>query len=117
MGLIKKTAGAIRVNLVDILIFELLYRIFVFPVFLFALEQGLRLAMEAAGFSYITEENLAGFLIRPATLLLLLFLILAGLAVTAVEAGALLTAFEGAAYSRRVMPPGMLAGGIRKSAD
>ena len=71
MGLIKKTAGAIRVNLVDILIFELLYRIFVFPVFLFALEQGLRLAMEAAGFSYITEENLAGFLIRPATLLLL----------------------------------------------
>ncbi len=117
MGLVKKTAGAIRVNLVDILVFELLYRLLIFPTYLFAMGQGLRLTMKEAGFSYITEENLRAFLLRPASLLFLAFLILVWLAVAAVEAGALLTAFEAAAYSRRVCPSEMLSGGLWKTAE
>ena len=117
MGLIKKTAGAIKVNLVDMLIFELLYRILVFPFFLFLLEQGLKASMRTAGFSYITAENLAEFLLWPVTAVLFVLMLLAVLCAATVEAGALLTAFEGAAYSRRVRPGGMLWGGLRKAAD
>ena len=117
MGLIKKTAGAIKVNLVDMLIFELLYRILVFPFFLFLLEQGLKASMRTAGFSYITAENLAKFLLWPVTAVLFVLMLLAVLCAATVEAGALLTAFEGAAYSRRVRPGGMLWGGLRKAAD
>ena len=117
MGLIKKTAGAIKVNLVDMLIFELLYRILVFPFFLFLLEQGLKASMRTAGFSYITAENLAEFLLWPVTAVLFVLMLLAVLCAATVETGALLTAFEGAAYSRRVRPGGMLWGGLRKTAD
>lgn len=101
----------------DTLIFALLYQLLSFPIFLLVLDRGLKAALAASGYSYLTAENLAEFLLEPWTAVFLILLVLFGVLLMSVEAGAFLTAYQGTAYFRRVTPLGMGLGGLEKTAD
>lgn len=116
-SLTKETWQVIKLNLKNMLLFELLFRLITFPIYLQFISRGLKMALKMAGYSYVTAENIWAFLIKPGTLVYMLLVAAVGLLLMAVEIGALLTAFHGAAYSRQVSLPGMLIGGVMKVRD
>ena len=69
--LTKDTWQIIRQNWKNILLFELLYRGITTPVYMRLVSRGIRLALRAAGYSYLTPANIGTFLIQPVTLLAL----------------------------------------------
>lgn len=115
--LTKETWQMIRQNLGNVLLFELLYRGIVLPVYLRLANRGLRWALAMAGYSYLTASNLADFLVRPWTLLLLLALGLIGLLLIELEAAALITAFQGSACQQKLTPFPIFRSGLHKTAE
>lgn len=115
--LAKEIWQVIKLNLKNLLLFELVFRLITMPVYLQIVSKGLKLALKTAGYSYVTAENIGYFLLKPGTLIYILVVLLTGLLVLSVEIGALLTSFHGAAYSMRVSLPGMVIGGILKVRD
>ncbi len=107
----------IKLNLVNLLGFELCYRFFTLPLYLQIIDRGLKFSLKASGYSYVTAANLAGFLLKPGTWLVLAAVSIVGLFFLAVENGSLLTAFQGTVYLQKVSPYEMLIGGIQKTAD
>ena len=66
-SLTKDTWQIIRQNWKNILLFELLYRGITTSVYMRLVSRGIRLALRAAGYSYLTPANIGNFLIRPVT--------------------------------------------------
>ena len=116
-SLTRETWQVIKLNLKNVLLFELLFRLITFPIYLQLISEGLKIALKAAGYSYVTAENIGAFLLKPGTLVYMLLVIFIGLLLMSVEIGALLTAFHGAAYSMQVSLPGMMIGGVMKLRD
>ncbi|MDO5351013.1 MAG: glycerophosphodiester phosphodiesterase [Lachnospiraceae bacterium] len=114
MKLVKESVQVIRLNFLNVLGFQLLYRFLTIPLFLMFADRGLGFALKASGYSYVTAGNLFSFLLKPWTLLFLLAAGLMGLFFLTVEWGSLLTAYEGTVYLRKVSPAEMLAGGLEK---
>lgn len=117
MRLGKEISQVIRLNLKNMLKFELFFRFFTLPFYLQVIDQGLKLALKASGYSYVTAGNLAGFLVKPATILLLFVAGALGLFFVAVEVGGILTAYQGTVYLRKVPPYEMFAEGFKKVLD
>lgn len=117
MRLGKEIGQVIRLNLKNMLKFELFFRFFTLPFYLQVIDQGLKLALKASGYSYVTAGNLAGFLMKPATMLLLFAAGALGLFFVAVEVGGILTAYQGTVYLRKVPPYEMFAEGLKKVLD
>lgn len=105
----------IKLNLGNLLGFEVVYRFLTLPLYLQIIDRGLKFALKASGYSYVTAANLAGFLLKPGTWLILAAVSFVGLFFLAVETGGLLTAFEGTVYLQKVLPYDMLVGGIQKT--
>lgn len=116
-NLTRETWQVIKLNIKNVLLFEVLFRLITFPIYLQMVSRGLKLALKAAGYSYVTAENIGAFLLKPGTLVYMLVVALTGLILMSVEIGALLTAFHGAAYSMQVSLPGMMIGGVMKLRD
>lgn len=115
--LTKDTWQIIRQNWKNILLFELLYRGITTPVYMRLVSRGIRLALRAAGYSYLTPANIGSFLIRPATLLALVLLAFVGTLILSLETAGLVTAFQGSAYYQKLTPLHILWGGIQKLKD
>ena len=115
--LTKDTWQIIRQNWKNILLFELLYRGITTPVYMRLVSRGIRLALRAAGYSYLTPANIGSFLIRPATLLALVLLAFVGILILSLETAGLITAFQGSAYYQKLTPLHILWGGIQKMKD
>lgn len=107
----------IKLNLKNLLIFEIVYRLITGPILLQAMNYGLRYALRMAGYSYLTMGNLGRFLIRPWTILIILGFVVLGLLLMMIEAGGFITAYSGAAYSLRLGPMDIFLGGIEKMVD
>lgn len=107
----------IRQNLGNVLLFELLYRGIVLPVYLRLVNRGLRWTLTIAGYSYLTAANLTDFLDRPWTLLVMLAFGLIGLLLIELEAAALITAFQGSACQQKLTPFRIFLGGVHKTAE
>ena len=107
----------IRQNLGNVLLFELLYRGIVLPVYLRLANRGLRWALAMAGYSYLTASNLTDFLVRPWTLAAMFAFGLIGLLLIELEAAALITAFQGSACKQKLTPFHIFWGGVHKSAE
>ncbi len=107
----------IRQNLGNVLLFELLYRGIVLPVYLRLVNRGLRWTLTMAGYSYLTASNLTDFLDRPWTLLVMLAFGLIGLLLIELEAAALITAFQGSACQQKLTPFRIFFGGVHKTAE
>ncbi len=107
----------IRQNLGNVLLFELLYRGIVLPVYLRLVNRGLRWTLTIAGYSYLTAANLTDFLDQPWTLLVMLAFGLIGLLLIELEAAALITAFQGSACQQKLTPFRIFLGGVHKTAE
>ena len=115
--LTKETWLMIRQNLGNVLLFELLYRGIVLPVYLRLVNRGLRWTLTIAGYSYLTAANLTDFLDQPWTLLVMLAFGLIGLLLIELEAAALITAFQGSACQQKLTPFRIFLGGVHKTAE
>lgn len=113
----KETWQMLRLNLKNILLFELLYRIVTIPLYLQLLNRGVRFALRMAGYRYLTAANIGFFMIKPWTLVLTAGLIVTGTLFLTLEIAGLITAFEGAAYGQRLTPLSILWGGLKKISE
>ena len=115
--LTKDTWQIIRQNWKNILLFELLYRGITTPVYMRLVSRGIRLALKAAGYSYLTPANIGNFLIRPVTLLIFAAVAFVGILILSLETAGLITAFQGSAYYQKLTPLHILWGGLQKLKD
>ena len=115
--LTKDTWQIIRQNWKNILLFELLYRGITTSVYMRLASRGIRLALRAAGYSYLTPANIGNFLIRPVTLLIFAAVAFVGILILSLETAGLITAFQGSAYYQKLTPLHILWGGLQKLKD
>lgn len=115
--LAKETWYTLCRNWKNVLLFELMYRGIMLPVYLQLINRTLQTALRIAGYSYLTADNIGSFLIRPMTLLIGLLILIVGILLQALEMAGLITAFQGAAYSHKLSPLHILWGGIQKIDD
>ncbi len=97
--------------------FELLYRGITTPVYMRLVSRGIRLALQAAGYSYLTPANIGNFLIRPVTLLIFAAVAFVGILILSLETAGLITVFQGSAYYQKLTPLHILWGGLQKLKD
>lgn len=112
----EETKQILSINNGNILLFELTFRLLTLPLMLKMTESLVRFSVKMSGFSYVTVNNLKAFLLKPATIptvLLIAAVILTGLML---EIGSLTTAFQAAAYSRKINVFSMFLGGLLKTA-
>lgn len=112
--LAKDTWQIARQNWKNILLFELLYRGITLPAYLRFFNRGLRMALNLAGYSYLTAGNLGNFLVRPWTILILSAIGLVGVMLLVIEIAGLVTAFQGSAYYQKLTPLHIFWGGLQK---
>ncbi|MDO4268413.1 MAG: glycerophosphodiester phosphodiesterase [Eubacteriales bacterium] len=115
--LAKETWQIASQNWKHILLFEILYRAVTLPAYLRFVNRSLRLALELAGYSYLTAENVGSFLIRPWTVCIAAVVCLIGAMLLMLETAGLITAFQGSAYYQKLTPFHMLWGGLGKVAE
>ena len=115
--LTKDTWQIIRQNWKNILLFELLHRGITTPVYMRLVSRGIRLALRAAGYSYLTPANIGNFLIQPVTLLAFAAAAFVGILILSLETAGLVTAFQGSAYYQKLTPLHILWGGLQKMKD
>lgn len=115
--LAKETWQIAGHNWKNILLFELLYRGVTMPVYLRFVNRSLHLALELAGYSYLTAGNIGSFLARPGTICMAGAVCFVGAVLLTVETASLITAFQGSAYYQKLTPLQMLWGGMQKTAD
>lgn len=113
----KETCQILKINIKNILIFELLYRLMTGPIFLQILNWAVKFSLNRAGYSYLTLNNLVPFLLKPWTMIVILVIGTTGLFLIMVEVGAFITAYSAAAYSIQMKPLDILFGGLRNVKD
>ncbi|MGN0158526.1 MAG: glycerophosphodiester phosphodiesterase family protein [Brotaphodocola sp.] len=112
--LAKETWHALGQNWKNVLLFEVLYRGIMLPVYLQLTNRTLQTALRIAGYSYLTADNIGSFLMKPVTWSVGLLIMIVGILLQALEMAGLITAFQGAAYSHKLSPLHILWGGIQK---
>lgn len=115
--LTKETWQIVRYNLGNVLLFELLYRGIIMPVYLRFVNRALRFALEMAGYSYLTAANIGSFLVRPWTLLAIFVAGIIGILFLMMEIAGLITAFQGSAYYQKLTPFHIFWGALHKVAN
>ena len=98
----EDTKQILSVNNGNIFLFELAFRLLTLPLLLQMTGALIRLALNAAGYSYVTVNNLGAFLLKPVTLVVVLLIAAVILTGLMIEIGSLTTAFQSAAYSRKI---------------
>ena len=115
--LIKETDQVIKLNLRQLVIFEVLFRLVAGTFYIRLVNQLLRFSLRMAGYSYLTMSNMGAFLLRPATIVCALLAAALGMVLMVVEIGGLITAYQAAAYSMRVDSVYILKGALGKAWD
>lgn len=114
---LKETDQVIKLNLRQLVIFEVLYRLVAGTFYLRLVNQLLRFSLRMAGYSYLTMSNMGAFLLRPVTIICAVLAAVLGMALMVVEIGGLITAYQSAAYSMRVDSVYILKGALDKALD
>ena len=74
----RETYQVLRVNLRQLVLFEILYRLVAGAFYIRLVNLLLKISLRAAGYSYLTMSNLAAFLLRPVTVGCDMVLVLVG---------------------------------------
>ena len=115
--LIKETDQVIKLNLRQLVIFEVLFRLVAGTFYIRLVNQLLRFSLHMAGYSYLTMSNMGAFLLRPVTIICVVLAAVLGMVLMVLEIGGLLTAYQAAAYSMRVDSVYILKGAADKFLD
>lgn len=113
----KEVYQLIKINLKNLLIFVIVYRLITGPLFFQIVNYGLRFSLKMAGYSYLTMGNALGFLLKPWTIITLLAVGMIGLLFMMIEIGGLITAYSAGAYSLRLKPADIFTRGVRNLID
>lgn len=113
----KETYQVIRLNLLPLAAFEALYRLAAGALYLKLMSLLLRISLRSAGYSYLTLSNLGEFLANPLTAGCLFILLALGMVLMVFEVGGLVSAYQAAAYSRRLSVLSIARGAFFKTAD
>lgn len=115
--LVRETYQIMRLNFKNLILFELVYRAVTGTIFYQLVNMGLKFSLKMSGYSYLTLGNAVYFLLKPWSLLTLIFLTIVGLMLILMEIGGLITVYSGAAYSLCLPFGGIFLGAFRKLAD
>lgn len=115
--LTKETCRMVRQNLGNVLLFELLYRGILLPVYLRLANRILKWSLTMAGYSYLTASNFGDFLVHPWTIPALIVISAAGLLLILLESAALVAAFQGSACQQKLAPFGIFWRGMQGAAE
>lgn len=112
---VRDTGQILKVNMANILLFELAYRLLTLPLLFQAVNELVKLSLRWSGYSYVTVSNLKSFLLKPGTVFAVLAIAFSVMIQLVIEVGGLMTAFEAAACSRKVNVLAMLLGGLERT--
>lgn len=115
--LLKETDQVVKLNLRQLVVFEVLYRLVAGTFYLRLVNQLLRFSLRMAGYSYLTMSNMGAFLWRPVTLICTAVAAAIGMVLMVIEIGALITAYQASSYSRRIDSLSILKGALDKAWD
>lgn len=115
--LTREVQQVIRLEGWDILVFQMFYRMVTIPVYVWILNKVLRITIDLSGYSFLTVENIRAYFFKPWTILCAVFLVAFACLLMMVEAGGMVSAFQSAAYNKKINALEMLAGGIKKTKD
>lgn len=104
-------------NLRQLAVFLLLYRLVAGTFYIRLVNQLLRFSLRAAGYSYLTMSNMGAFLWRPVTATCAALALVVGMVLIVVEIGGIITAYEASAYLHRVDSVAILRGALEKAGD
>ena len=104
--------ATLRLNLKNVLAFELLYRLITLPGYIWLTGAGMKWAMKCSGYSYITLGNLAAFLLKPWTAGWLVASCCLGAVLLWIEASCLTAVYQAAAYYRFLRPADIVSNGL-----
>lgn len=113
---LKETRQILSASKGTIFLFELMYRLLTLPILMQMAAGLLRMSLKASGYSYVTTNNLALFLMKPTTIAAALILAVAILFGLMLEVGGVMTALQAASLSRRINFFAIITGGIAKTA-
>lgn len=108
---LKGVFATFRLNLKNVLAFELLYRLVTLPGYIRLTAAGMKWAMECSGYSYITLGNLGAFLLKPWTIGWMAFSVLLAIVLLWIESSCLTAVYQAAAYYRILRPLDIAYGG------
>ncbi len=114
---ILQTNEVMKVNLRQLVVFQAVYRLVAGAFYVRLADSLVRFSLEKAGYSYLTMSNLGEFLLRPWTAVSIVLLLFVGAFLIAAEVGGILTAYQAAAYSRRVDCITIFRGAVGKTWD
>ena len=112
MKIIKRTIQILGINLKEIFLFEILYRLTTGVMFLSLFTRGMALAIQYSGYSYLTTKNIGMFLVKPVTVLVMLVILGVGILFLLVETSALLAAFQAGEKCERLTTNRIFVRGI-----
>ena len=85
--LTKDTFKILKYNQRNGLIFTLLFRLVTAPLYLLALNTGLKFSLKMADYSYLTASNIGSFLMKPWTAVMIAALLILGILTMLLETG------------------------------
>ena len=109
---LKGMFATLRLNLKNVLIFELLYRLITLPGYIWLTGAGMKWAMRCSGYSYITLGNLGAFLLKPWTIGWLAVSCFLGIVLLWAESSCLTAVYQAAAYYRFLRPADIVSNGL-----
>ena len=102
MKYLKNSYQLIKYNFGTLLKFELIFKILVGLVFMPIVTAGFRLSMKLTGHSYLTMENIAGFILNPITLILILLAIIFLSLITVFDIGTMLIIYDASYHKKKI---------------
>lgn len=105
----------LKKNFKTVLLFEIFYKLVGSTVFTPLLFGMLNLALKLSGEQYLTNDNLFDFLRRPATIVIVLIILLAMTLFTLVEMTALVQCFHASFYNNKMTVAQMFQAGYRSA--
>ena len=115
--LIRETDQVIKLNLRQLAVFEVLFRLVAGTFYIRLANQLLRFSLRMAGYSYLTMSNMGAFLWRPVTIICGALALAVGMVLLVIEIGGLITAYQASAYSRKIDSLAILRGALGKTWD
>ncbi len=114
MKTIQRTIRILSVNLKEILLFEIIYRLVAGVMFFSLVTREITLAIKYSGYSYLTAKNIGFFLMKPFTIFMLLLIVIEGIILLVIESASLLAAFQAGERCEKLPSYRIFIRGVKK---
>lgn len=99
---LKNIGNIVKYNLKTLIIFEFLYKLALALILMPLAILGFNLTMKLTGYSYLTIENIVGFVLNPITIILLLLIIIFLTIITLFDISTLIVIFDVSYHKKKI---------------